>query len=377
MVRLLAGMIRVTQCMPRRARTPGLQRVLFLRPDRIGDMVVSTGVIHAIGTTPDVLLDVLAAPANAPVLDFEPAVRDVLVLNRRDRTSWWQLVREMRRREYDVVVDCMPTAPSVTILLLLMASGARRCVGTRGRGLDHILSPATRALPLDTHIVDHVSCLVDAFRTDASSLDLRPRLVLTEAEDAHAERLWQSRSTHRPADDGVVVRDGYGVERRTRVLVNISAGKRSRRWPLERYAQVVDAARALDPGLQLLLMAAPHEQDRVRELAQRTGGTVVETRTLREAFALVSRADLLFTPDTSIAHAAVAFRVPTVDMLLVGKASGWGLYHSPGINLESPDESLMSLDAEVASDAVQAVLREVLRARYGGHTQQPLAMAST
>lgn len=344
MVPLLASVLRLRDRLPRRPRRPGPERVLFLRPDRIGDMIVSTGILRAIGSTPNVVLDVLAAPANASVLLHEPAVREVLVLDRRSLGRMWQSIRAMRQRHYDVVVDCMPTAPSTTTLVIMIACGARRRVGTTGRGLDAILSPATRTLPLEAHIVDHLACLVDAFRTDAHQLNLRPQLVLTDNERAAGEAHWPPRTTSPDASPAL------------RLLVNISAGKASRRWPLEHYATVIAAARELAPDLALRIISAPNETERAHALAVMTNGTVVETRALRDAFALVAAADVLFTPDTSIAHAAAAFQVPTVDMLLVGKASGWGLYHSPGINLESPDESLASLDVSIASDALQRVM---------------------
>ena len=41
-------------------------RILFLRHDRAGDMIVSTGVMRAIAEShPTITLDVLASPANA------------------------------------------------------------------------------------------------------------------------------------------------------------------------------------------------------------------------------------------------------------------------------------------------------------------------
>lgn len=349
MVPTLARALWLRDMLPRRTRRPGRLRVLFLRPDRIGDMIVTTGVLRAIGTAPDVDLDVLAAPANAAVLSAEPAVREVIILDRKRKGGMMDAIRAMRARHYDVVVDCMPTAPSVTTLMIMMASGARRRVGTTGRGIDYILSPATRALPIEDHIVEHLSLLVEPFRSDAAKLDLGPHIVLTDDERDRAEREWQ---------------EFAGVERRPlRLLVNISAGIAARAWPLPNFATVIAAAREVDPALQLFVMCAPHETGRGAELAAMTDGIAVKQRSLRDAFALVATADAVFTPDTSIAHAAAAFKVPTVDMLLAGKASQWGLYHAPGINLESPDGSLLSLPVEQASDAIRTVLREVVSRR--------------
>src|SRR5688500_4856316 len=48
-------------------------RVLFLRHDRIGDMILSTGLLEAIAQShPTIKLDVLASPSNAPVLRADP-----------------------------------------------------------------------------------------------------------------------------------------------------------------------------------------------------------------------------------------------------------------------------------------------------------------
>lgn len=346
MVPMLARALWLRDRLPRSTRRPGKQRVLFLRPDRIGDMIVTTGVLRAIGTAPDVELDVLASPANAPVLSAEPAVREVIVLDRKRKGGMKDAITAMRRRDYDVVVDCMPTAPSVTTLMIMMASGARRRVGTRGRGIDYILSPATRALPIEDHIVDHLSLLVEPFRDDVAQLDLGPQVVLTTDERERADAEW---AAHAPAGP-----------RPLRLLVNISAGIVARAWPLESYAQVIATARDTVPSLQLFILCAPHESARGEQLAAMTGGRAVPPRSLRDAFALVATADALFTPDTSIAHAAAAFKVPTVDMLLQGKASQWGLYRAPGVNLESPDGTLASLPVSRACDALRAVLHDVV-----------------
>src|SRR5215472_5779283 len=59
-------------------------RVLFLRHDRVGDMIVSTGVMRAIARSHDTItLDVLASPSNAVLLNGADYVRDVIVFDKR------------------------------------------------------------------------------------------------------------------------------------------------------------------------------------------------------------------------------------------------------------------------------------------------------
>src|SRR5689334_7544969 len=57
----------------RRAPTDA-RRILLLRHDRIGDMLMSTGVIQWLASIPGARVDVAASAANAPVLEHDPAV---------------------------------------------------------------------------------------------------------------------------------------------------------------------------------------------------------------------------------------------------------------------------------------------------------------
>src|SRR5437762_9039709 len=99
-------------------------RILFLRHDRIGDMILSTGILRTIAEAyPTIHLDVLASKTNAPVLRNEPYLHDVIVFDRKAPTTFPSAFADLRRRHYDAVIDCMVTAPSLTTLLLMLASG--------------------------------------------------------------------------------------------------------------------------------------------------------------------------------------------------------------------------------------------------------------
>jgi ADP-heptose:LPS heptosyltransferase len=80
------------------------------------------------------------------------------------------------------------------------------------------------------------------------------------------------------------------------------------------------------------------------------------TPKLRSALALVATADLVVTPDTSIAHAASACRKPAVILFEKGKEVLWGRYRVPGRNVVSDDKSLATLPLEPVIDAVDELL---------------------
>jgi ADP-heptose:LPS heptosyltransferase len=106
-------------------------RVLYLRTDRIGDMVMATGLLRTIATShPTISVDVLASPLNTPVLAKCPVVRRVIVL---DRRRPWRLLKtaiELRGRRCDAVFA--------------------------GRGIDHALTVAVPpAAPHSHYITQH------------------------------------------------------------------------------------------------------------------------------------------------------------------------------------------------------------------------------
>lgn len=311
-------------------------RVLFLRHDRAGDMILSTGVMRAIASSyPTVTLDVLASPANAAIVEGADYLAEIIVFDKRKLASYLPTARRLRRARYDAVVDCMVTAPSVTTLLLILASGARHRVGIAGRGNDSAFTVTVQSdAPPGTHMVDRLAVLAKAFDVELREVDRRPSLNLTEAERSWADGIWGSE--------------------KPRVLVNISAGGSDRIWPDQNYAAVMEHIRERSPAATLKVIASPAEAARGESIAMSGKGAYVTTPTIRHAMALVATADFVFTPDTSIAHAMSAFRRPGVAIYGRGKRAEWALYGTLGRSVEHSGP-LPELPVDRAIEAVDDV----------------------
>lgn len=327
-------------------------RVLFLRHDRAGDMIVSTGVMRAIARSyPTIAMDVLASPANADVLAAAPYVNEVIVFDRKKLSRYIATCLRLRRARYDAVVDCMVTAPSVTTLLLILASGARFRVGIAGRGNDAAFNITVPANDRENaHMVDLLAALAGAFDVDLETVARRPTIDLTDDEWQRGEAAWdESAPTSR------------------RVLVNISAGKIYRTWPDDRFVAAIRHILDREPDATIRLISAPDQTDRARAIAAAAGGTVVTTPSIRDAFAVVATADFLLSPDTSIGHAASAFRTPAVLMFLRGKSTLWGLYDTPGTSIEHDQETLEALSLSRVLPAIDELLDRPFERRRIGH----------
>jgi ADP-heptose:LPS heptosyltransferase len=334
----------------RRRRAPGPpdwgarpHRVLLLRYDGIGDMILSTGLLRAVATShPQLTVDVLASSANAPVLRQDPHVGTVVIFDKKRPWRYPVTIYRLRRARYDAVVDRLPTAPSLIAILLMLASGARHRVGVSGLGNESyftLLVPPPS--PGRDHIIEHFAALAAAFGLDPQATDFRPRIYLSPKEHVRAAAVWRAHSRG---------------EADRRLLVNVSAAVARRHWPDDSFVGVIRHLVAKDPRTNVIVIGAPNEVERVTQIADAAGVPAMRTPTIRNAFALVATADFVLTPDTSIGHAASAFSRPAVVLYPRGNATRWGLHGAPGYEISSPEDFLSSLSVESVVKALDRLL---------------------
>lgn len=314
------------------------RRVLVVRHDWIGDMILSTGALRRIKEThPETDVDVVASPSNAVVLEGLPFVRRVFVHRQGDIRHLLRLRRELRAVGYDAALNGRVLRPKLTpdTALTLLASGAPRRIGVAGGGADFLYTDPVVAAP-DAHFVRHMAALTEPLGIDPDAGDWRPALTIRSAERELAERAWATVA-------------GTG----RRLLVNISARTRARRWPHDRFVDALRRLQARAPGVRVLVISPPDEYERARAIADAVGATAAKPL-LRDMFALVATADMIFTPDTSIAHVASAFSTPVVVMFVPGW-SGFIPYRTPGRYICAAGPTLDSLSVEPVVAALELV----------------------
>jgi heptosyltransferase-2 len=314
------------------------RHVLVVRHDWIGDMILSTGCLRRISEAhPQAAVDVVASPANAVVLEGLPFVRRVFVHAQGDLRHLLRLRRELRAVGYDAALNGRVLRPKLTpdTALVLLASGAARRVGVVGGGADFLYTDPVSAPP-GAHFVRHMAALTEPLGVDPDEGDWRPTLSVRPEEHDAAERQWATVP-------------GTG----RRLLVNVSARTRQRRWPDERFVAALARLRSTAPDARALVIAPPEEFERARAVA-RAADTVAARPLLRETFALVAAADVVFTPDTSIAHVASAFGTSVVVMFVPGW-SGFVPYRTPGRYICADGPTLESLPVEPVAAALELV----------------------
>lgn len=327
---------------PRGREPRDARRVLVLRHDRIGDMLMTTGLLSALARArPDLEIDVAASAANAPVLAYHPAVRRVHVV-REGLEGLRDARRVLRPERYDAVIDALALKKRVNsgTALLMLASGAPVRVGIGGREHDFVYTHPVRPTRADAHHVEYLAALGEPFGVRLDREEWIPDLPLASDERARAESFW---------------RDVPG--KGARLVVNVSTGKQWTRWPDDRTRATLAQLRAHWPDLRIAVTGSPGERASYEVIARAVGGVALDVP-LRDALAVVASADVVFTPDTSIAHAAAAARRPIVVMVPRRTSAQFLPYRAAGRVVWAEGDALDSLDVAPVAAALVDVIGE-------------------
>jgi len=329
-------------------------RVLVIRYERIGDMIMATSLIRNIASAiPSGKVDVLATPATAPVLEGNPYVGKVLTLDRRSLSSYRKIMKQLRRERHTVMVDGRINNPPIftSTPLLMYAGRARFRVGARGERKPRIYNVSVPEWNRVDHYIDGSKQLAVPFGVDPAKVDWQPEIFLSSEERARAEEKWAEASSLVSSGNAEVQVGGK------RLLVNLSASEPKRRWPDGKFIVTLQATRARAPNMPMIIMGLPSEWASVQRVANAVRALPAETPRLRDAFALVGTADLVFTPDTSISHAASAFRKPSL-VLLKREHRPYAPYNTPGEVLAWNEDEIQQLPHERVARALDKLLTD-------------------
>ena len=217
-----------------------------------------------------------------------------------------QVARDVRRRQFDFVIDLHSFAETN---LLGFSSGAPKRLFSRrrGRSLDFLANfkpaPPVEANNRERHQVDrYLDVLIPLGIKDPSRV---PRLATKFADDRELDKLLSKSK----AESGAPL-----------VGLFPGAGHESRRWPLEKFAQLADSLSRND-SVRPIVFAGPEERALIPHIRSTfpSSTVVLDRLSIRQLASAQARLAVFVSNDTGPLHIAAAVGAPIV-LLLDGRA---------------------------------------------------------
>jgi ADP-heptose:LPS heptosyltransferase len=315
--------------------------ILFVTATRIGDAVLSTGLLsHVVERYPGARLTIAAGPVAAPLFEAVPGLDEVLVLTkRRWGLHWLPLYVRAAARRWDLVVDLRGSA-----LAWMVRAGERR-VMAKGDPREHRVRQLGRLFGLDPP----------------------PSPVL-----------WTAPSHERAAD--ALLPPGPPV-----LAIGPAANWRGKQWRAERFAELAQRLTGAGgplPGARIAVLAAVHERAQAAPLLSAVPPArvidLVGRTDLLTAAAVLRRAALFIGNDTGLMHIAAAAGTPTLGLFgpsPVEQYAPWGAstafvrtalppeaLYEPGYDHRTTDTLMDSLSVEMAEAAARQLWRRAASA---------------
>jgi heptosyltransferase I len=289
-------------------RLDGARRILLVKPSALGDVVHTLPVVATLKRRyPDVPLDWLIEEEAAPLVEGHPAVAALVVSGRR---RWLRqlrhpaevratlgemraLVRELRRRRYDVVLDLQGLLKSA---LYVLAAGApvRVGLGDAREGAGLVLTHRVLVPPQPVHAVERYLALAAA--VDAREA-VRDFTIPIGAEDLEAAQQMLA-GLPRPC-----------------VVLHPSARWETKLWETDRWRAV--ATSLAGEGAGVVVTGGPADAtmaaaicDGLRPAPRSLAGRM----SLKALAAVLRSADLMITVDSGPMHIAAALGTPVLAL---------------------------------------------------------------
>ena len=332
------------------------RRILIVRTDRLGDVLLTTPVSHRLRELfPEAKISWLVRPYTAPLLEHNPDVDQVLI----DRgESVAELAARLQQEKFDVAITAYPRW---RIACALWRAGIPLRIGPASKWYSVFFN--RRVWQHRSEGVKHEADYnLELLAPLGISFQRTPtHFVLTAEEKIWARNFLESNRI---------------TFRKPVVCLHPGSGGSSERWPLTHFMELGD--RLQEAGCDVVVTGGPGEDyqylmiDNMRRIPVFVAAGSVSVRQLAAIFSCVN---LVVSNSTGPLHLAVALDVPTVSVyspIPTCHPRRWGPY--PGYPENSLKHSVFmpalseGISAEMSTVSVETVLescRKKVESRQG------------
>ncbi len=287
-----------------------IKKMLLVKLSSIGDVVHSLPILKVLrGRYPKAHIAWVVKPFCKEIIEGNPYLDEVLIFERGKWGSmknaacavrdFGRLIRKIRRRKFDMVVDLQGLF--YTGLITFLSGSPLRLGFANAREFSHLFYNRKVHVPtMDLHAVDRYLLMAKALGISGGGMDFTIRISQQDRQFVQDFlRRTQVRSPSGPL-----------------IAMNPSARWITKQWNVEKFAELADALHD-QWGANIVLIGSHEDVELVEKVCRLTRCDPIVTTgktNLKQLVALLDQADLLITNDTGPMHIAASVATPTVSL---------------------------------------------------------------
>jgi len=281
---------------------PDYKRILIVRTDRIGDVLLSTPVIKALRNVyPSSYIAMMVSPYSREIVEGNPYLDETIIYDKDNvQKSWLKSVAfafRLREKKFDLAVILHPT--NRVHLVTFFAGIARRIGYDRKMGFlltDRIKHTKQQGLK---HEKDYCLDLLKLLNVEAKEA------MIFMPINAESERLVQQ-----------MLRES-GINSGDKLLaIHPGASCPSKIWPAERFARVADQI-ASEYGMKILIVAGTKDAELAQKVAAQTKSPLINLAgktSVSQLASILKRCRLFISNDSGPVHISSAVGTPVISI---------------------------------------------------------------
>lgn len=305
------------------------RRILIVRTDRVGDVVMITPMIREIKKKfPDSFLATLTQPNTANILTNNPYL-DEIITDNLNKESFWSVVKQLRKREF---TDGLLVFPTERAAYQMMLAGIKTRVGV-GHKLYEVISGMRSVdrhnyIPLK-HETDFCMDTVRKIGVKSDRLDLE--IYVTDVEKKEAFEFLNKYS----------IKDND-----FKIMLHTGSLRSAPNWSEDKYLHLVKEILTMQiPNLKILLTAIEMSDNFLKSVESLKDNRITDISGklagLRHFIKIISVIDLFISNSTGPLHLADALNRKCIGINChrpMNSVKYWGILNKRSINIEVPEE---------------------------------------
>ncbi|MFA5355797.1 MAG: lipopolysaccharide heptosyltransferase II [Candidatus Omnitrophota bacterium] len=281
---------------------PDLKRILIVRTDRIGDVLLSTPAIKAVRDSyPNAYIAVMVSPYARDIVEGNPYLDEVIIYDKDGRHKGWlgslRLAARLKKKKFDLALILHPANRAHIVIFL---AGIRRRVGY-DRKMGFLL----------TDRIKHTKQLGEKHESEyvldlAGHLGIKPEdkklfMPVRPESEQWVEELFRYK----------------GIQKTDKLLaVHPGASCPSKLWPNERFAAAADRL-SEKYGFKVLVVAGPKDKELAESVVKNMRSPAVNLggkTSVSQLASVLRRCDLFISNDSGPVHIAAAVGTPVISI---------------------------------------------------------------